>query len=167
MNFHQVSSDDLVYLARLEKDLFQEDAFGVFLLLHYMQNHLIFEKLIDVDDTLIGFGIITKFDPDFLNPNEKDIIDLTKNRTSEIAHLVDFAIRKEYWSMGYGSTLLLHFCKELSKKKIKTLYLEVNSNNSRALRFYTHHSFKPIGTIKSYYSNGNDAIIMVKELENF
>jgi ribosomal protein S18 acetylase RimI-like enzyme len=167
MNFLPVSSHDLIQLARVEKELFQEDAFGIFVLLHYLQNNVFFEKIIDEKDAIIGFGIITKFDPEVLNPKERDLINIIKVPNKQIAHLVDIAIRKEFWNLGYGSCLLQHFYKELSKKKYKILYLEVDSSNTRAIRFYTQHSFTSIGVIKSYYSNGNNAILMVKQLENF
>jgi ribosomal-protein-alanine N-acetyltransferase len=167
MKIQSVSSNDLISIARIEKELFNEDAFGIFVLLHYLQNHLFFEKIVDEKNTIIGFGIITQFDPDVLNPNEKKLIGAVQKQREQIAHLVDFAIRKEFWSMGYGTCLLQHFGEELKEKKIKILYLEVDSNNTRAIRFYKNNSFTSLGTIKSYYSNGNNALTMVKQLERF
>ena len=167
MSIKPVRNEDLLHLARVEKELFEEDAFGVFLLLHYLQNHLFFEKIITGSKEIIGFGILSQFNPSVLNPHEMEYIgDLQKNH-KQIAHLVDFAIRKKYWNQGYGSILLQHFIKLLIEKQYDLLYLEVDLSNTRALHFYKTHSFKEIGTIKSYYSTGNDAVLMVKLLERF
>ena len=57
MKITPVQHEDLLQLSRIEKDLFEEDAFGVFLLLHYLQNHLLFDKIVEKPNEIIGFGI--------------------------------------------------------------------------------------------------------------
>ena len=167
MRIKPVLNKDLISLARIEKDLFEEDAFGVFLLLHHLQNHLLFEKIMEDSDEIIGFGIISKFNPDVLNPHEMQYIKDIHNEKQKIAHLVDFAVRKNYWSKGYGTNLLQHLITKLIEKGYDFLYLEVNSSNTKAIQFYTTNSFKNIGTIQSYYSTGHNAILMLKQLERF
>ena len=166
MKIQPVQNDDLLHLARIEKELFGADAFGPFLLYSYLEDHLLFDKILD-GTTLAGFGIITLFNPAVLNPHEIQYIEDMQNENRKVAHLVDFAVRKKYWNRGYGTTLLQHLITKLMDKGFEFLYLEVDSSNTRALQFYTHHSFKEIGTIHSYYSNAHDAKIMLKQLERF
>lgn len=167
MRIQPVQNGDLLFLSKIEKELFEENAFGVFLLLHYLQTHVLFEKIIDNSDDIIGFGIVTRFNPAVLNPHEIRFIEDIHKTNHQIAHLVDFAIRKKFWDLGYGTTLLRHLITSLIKKKFEYLYLEVDSSNSRAVHFYISNGFREIGTIKSYYSTGNDAILQLKKLEIF
>ena len=74
MSIKPVQNDDLIHLARIEKELFEEDAFGVFLLFHYLQTHLLFQKIINESDEIIGFGIISQFNPAVLNPHEMEYV---------------------------------------------------------------------------------------------
>ena len=167
MSIKPVQNDDLIHLSRIEKELFEEDAFGVFLLYHYLQNHLFFQKIINDSDEIIGFGIISKLNTAVLNPHEMEYVDNLLEDDKKIAHLVDFAIRTQYWNKGYGSFLLKHFIKTLIEERYDFLYLEVDSANTRAVQFYKKSEFQEIGTIQSYYSTGHDAILMVKSLERF
>jgi ribosomal protein S18 acetylase RimI-like enzyme len=167
MSIKSVRNEDLLTLARIEKELFEEDAFGVFLLLFYLQNHLLFEKIVTSNNEIIGFGIITLFNPTTLNPHEKEFVTNLFDNHKKIAHLVDFAVRKNYWNKGFGGTLLNHLVHDLIEKEFDFLYLEVDASNRRALQFYKHLTFKEIGTIKSYYSSGRDACLMLKKLERF
>lgn len=167
MRIQSVQNDDLLQLSRIEKELFEEDAFGVFLLLYYLQDHLFFEKIVEKSDEIIGFGIISNFDTTVLNPHETEYIQDLQKEKRKVAHLVDFAVRKKYWNKGYGTVLLQHFILKLFEKKFDFLYLEVDSSNIRALQFYRKNNFKEIGNIQSYYSTGHDATLMVKQLERF
>ena len=132
-----------------------------------MQNHLLFEKIVEDSDEIIGFGIISRFDPAVLNPHEMQYIKDIQTKKRKIAHLVDFAVREKFWNKGFGTNLLQHLFTKLIEKHYDYLYLEVDSSNTRAIQFYTHHSIKEIGIIQSYYSTGNDAILMIKQLEKF
>ena len=167
MSIKPVQNVDLIHLSRIEKELFEEDAFGVFLLLFYLQNHLFFEKIVTESDDIIGFGIISLLNPAALNPHEMEYVGNIFDKNKKIAHLVDFAVRKKFWNKGFGTTLLNHLTIKLIKKEFDFLYLEVDSSNTRAVQFYQHHTFKEIGVIKSYYSTGHDAILMLKQLERF
>ncbi|TFG20687.1 MAG: GNAT family N-acetyltransferase [Promethearchaeota archaeon] len=167
MRIKPVQNGDLIHLSRIEKELFKEDAFGVFLLFHYLQNHLLFQKIIDDSDEIIGFGIISQFNPALLNPHEMEYVDTLLKNKKKIAHLVDFAIRTQYWNQGYGTILLHQFITTLIEKGYDFLYLEVDSSNSRAFQFYKKCEFEEIGIIQSYYSTGHDAILMLKSLERF
>ncbi|MHA1110751.1 MAG: GNAT family N-acetyltransferase [Promethearchaeota archaeon] len=167
MSIKPVQNDDLIHLSRIEKELFEEDAFGVFLLFHYLQNHLLFQKIIKDSDEIIGFGIISRLNTDVLNPHEMDYVNSLLKDNKKIAHLVDFAIRTQYWNKGYGSILLQHFIKTLFKEGYDFLYLEVDSSNTRAVQFYKKREFQEIGIIQSYYSTGHNAILMIKILERF
>ena len=52
-----------------------------------------------------------------------------------------------------------------SKKEIKEITLEVNSNNIPAKNLYEKFGFNVVGLRKKYYNNTYDAIIMTKNLK--
>ncbi|MBN2155027.1 MAG: GNAT family N-acetyltransferase [Candidatus Lokiarchaeota archaeon] len=164
MKILPVENKDLLDLADIEKELFKEDAFGVFLLFHYLENNIIFSKILNEEEVLIGFGIVAELNQTILNPHELKFIKKIENRKGSIAHLVDFAIRTEFWHKGYGTRLLNHLSNILREIHYDWFYLEVNTSNRRAIEFYKHNRFREIGTISAYYSTGQDAILMLKHL---
>ena len=77
--------------------------------------------------------------------------------------LYDIAIKKEYQGK-HLSNLLMQFLIDLSKeKKCETIFLEVNSINSKAIRLYKKYGFNRYSTRKNYYGKF-DAVLMKKEL---
>lgn len=76
------------------------------------------------------------------------------------AHLLKICV--EIGVRGQGVSLAFwHTClKELHLIGIKSIYLEVESHNLRAIGFYKKLSFETLRTIKGYYSDGADAVTM-------
>ena len=81
--------------------------------------------------------------------------------------LLKIAVRKKNRECGVGHFLFEHLCHELQKRKVTSLFLEVRSNNSTALRFYEKHGFLPVGSRPGYYTDPPDsAIILSKSLSS-
>jgi ribosomal protein S18 acetylase RimI-like enzyme len=70
--------------------------------------------------------------------------------------LVDPAKRGSQTSAPFWSAIL----SELRNLDFKSIYLEVESSNGRAIKFYEKCGFKLLRKNKAYYSNGEDAFIM-------
>ena len=71
----------------------------------------------------------------------------------------DDKVRKK----GYASKLLDYMvekCLELTN-----ITLEVDVNNKNAINLYKKYGFIDVGVRKKYYSNGNDALLMMKEMK--
>lgn len=95
-------------------------------------------------DEIIGYGMIIP---------EKTAI-----------HIANIAVKKEHRHQGIGSEILsylLHLGMSLSKKKA---VLEVRSSNLSAISLYEKFGFYKAGIEKRYYPDGEDAVIMVKEI---
>lgn len=79
--------------------------------------------------------------------------------------LLKIAVRKKNRECGVGHFLLEHLCRELTKRKITSLFLEVRSSNRTALKFYKKHGFLPVATRPGYYTDPPDtAMILEKRL---
>ncbi|ABU81760.1 ribosomal protein S18-alanine N-acetyltransferase [Ignicoccus hospitalis] len=79
-------------------------------------------------------------------------------------HLLNFAVDPQYRGLGIGSALLESLEKLAKKKGLKSIYLEVEEDNYRAMRLYKKMGFVEVGRIRKYYPWGKDAIVMVKEV---
>jgi len=82
----------------------------------------------------------------------------------DTVHIANVAVRKEYRYQGIGSEILsylLHFGVSLGKKKA---VLEVRPSNLPAISLYEKFGFYKAGIEKRYYPDGEDAVIMEKEI---
>ena len=77
-----------------------------------------------------------------------------------------FYIHKQYSRTGYGKQLLDFIIRKLKKKRKKRLFVNTSSYPfyEGALHFYLKCGFKIEATIKDYYWNGEDQIILSKRL---
>lgn len=97
--------------------------------------------IIEKDCTIIGFG------------GFRQILDN--------ADIMNIVIRKDMRNKG-NAKLLLNKIIELAKQyNISQLNLEVNENNTNAIKLYKDFNFKVINIRKKYYNNTDNAIIML------
>ncbi len=92
------------------------------------------------NNTILGFAGIRYFD--------------------NTADLMNIVIKKDSRKLGLGSLLLetiIEFCKK--DNDITSIMLEVNENNSNAIKLYEKYGFKKISIRKNYYKN-DSAVIM-------
>ncbi len=80
----------------------------------------------------------------------------------DTATLMNFAIKKSYWGMGYGKKLL-SFLVDNFKDKVSSISLDVRKSNIRAIRLYKSLGFKIINERPKYYSDGENAYQMILE----
>ncbi|MFA5408165.1 MAG: ribosomal protein S18-alanine N-acetyltransferase [Bacilli bacterium] len=80
----------------------------------------------------------------------------------EKAEIIDIAVSEAYQRNHIGSQLLSAFIKECTDSKCESITLEVRTSNQKAISFYRSHGFREISVRKSYYYDGEDALIMIK-----
>lgn len=80
----------------------------------------------------------------------------------DTANLMNFAIKKGYWGMGYGK-ILMSFLVESFKDKVSSISLDVRKSNVRAIRLYRSLGFQIVSERPRYYSDGENAYQMVLE----
>lgn len=79
------------------------------------------------------------------------------------AELFDIAILEEYQGKKLACKLMQHFIDLCNEKNVRTIFLEVNTNNSKALGLYKKFGFIQYSLRKNYYGD-SDAILMKCEL---
>jgi ribosomal-protein-alanine N-acetyltransferase len=77
-------------------------------------------------------------------------------------HILNIAVHPEMRGIGIASDLLEHL---LKVEKNCVFYLEVRVSNTPAVTLYKKFGFKPIGIRPKYYSDNEDALLMVKKKE--
>ena len=79
-------------------------------------------------------------------------------------HILNLAVHPDERRKGIGRTLVLEAMKRARDRGLIHSFLEVRSGNEPAIALYETFQFKKVGERKSYYKDGEDAIIMALEL---
>lgn len=64
---------------------------------------------------------------------------------------------------GIAARLLEQAFERCSLTELLSSWLEVRSGNQAAISLYQRYGFKPSGTRRAYYRDGEDALVMVKK----
>jgi [ribosomal protein S18]-alanine N-acetyltransferase len=84
---------------------------------------------------------------------------------TEETHLANLAVSEDERGKGIGGKLLDEVVAFARRSKANSLYLEVRVSNTIARKFYSERGFVPTYLRKRYYENGEDAVIMEREVE--
>ena len=145
MKIKDVSIRDLRSISNLEHHIFKENAFSIKLVEKLIQQNTLFLKLEDgkIMKKLIGFIVVIKDREDQIN-------------------IINFLIHPQFQSKGYGSLLLQETIERIKRlKEIKKIVLNVQVNNSIAIKLYEKFNFqKNSKIIENYYQSGEDAYLM-------
>lgn len=79
------------------------------------------------------------------------------------AELFDIAVREEYQGKKLSNILMNHLVENCRHRNVRTIFLEVNINNTKAINLYDKFGFKEYSRRKNYYGD-SDAILMKLEL---
>jgi ribosomal-protein-alanine N-acetyltransferase len=85
-------------------------------------------------------------------------------RAEDSAHLMNLAVLPEYRRMGVALQLMAGFGEISREWRCKRMRLEARASNVIARRFYASIGFVYSSRAKGYYSDGEDALILVARL---
>ncbi|MFC7071851.1 ribosomal protein S18-alanine N-acetyltransferase [Halovenus rubra] len=104
--------------------------------------------LVAEDSTVVGYVVA-------------DIID---SHGRDLGHIKDLAVREPCRNGGIGTRLLTRALAILETEGVDSVKLEVRKGNENALSLYRTHSFEHRRTLPEYYSDGEDALVLVRHL---
>ncbi len=84
-------------------------------------------------------------------------------RAADELHILNIAVEPSRRREGLGTQLLQYILDKL-ESRLKVVYLEVRASNAPALAFYQKWGFQSVGVRKSYYRDGEDALVMALNL---
>lgn len=84
---------------------------------------------------------------------------------NDYSTITKVSIRKELQGKGLSKILMEDLFKRCEQQDVVVIDLEVRPSNVAARALYTNCGFTEVGVRKGYYSDGEDAIAMVKNLK--
>lgn len=109
-------------------------------------------------------------EPGFLVATDGDAVlgylvaDTVSNRDLQIGHIKNLAVHREHRGRGIGSLLLRHAIRGFEEIQVPLVKLEVRRHNDAALDLYRSHDFEQRTTVEGYYEDGEDALLLVRDL---
>ena len=79
------------------------------------------------------------------------------------AEIISIGVLPKSQKQGIGKMLLARFSEELGSLGVSSIYLDVAESNQAALSLYKSFGFEQSTIRQSYYSNGDNAISMVRQ----
>ena len=83
--------------------------------------------------------------------------------TFDSATICQIAVHPSYQRQAIGTKLLIEVFKDCYAQKVRNITLEVRESNEKGINFYKKNGFRPFLTKEAYYTNGENAIYMIKE----
>ena len=90
---------------------------------------------------------------------------LTSWLVTDEMHITNVAVSPEQRGKGVAKTFLEHVLAEIVSAGGKWCQLEVRAGNTAAKGLYLKLGFQNLGVRRGYYGDGEDAIVMGKELD--
>ena len=80
------------------------------------------------------------------------------------SEIINFYVDEEFQNMGFGSMMLEFVIELCGMSKVPNISLEVRESNLKAISLYNKYGFEFSHKRKEYYKNGEDALVLIKEL---
>lgn len=145
MIIRKANLDDVEAIVSLDQELLQtnwhEKLYAESIVLKDTQS-----LVLDHEGRLIGFLIYRNIGGDF--------------------EIIQLALNKAYQRQGLASMMIDYMIQDAQSSHIEFIYLEVEMDNLPALNLYKKYGFEAIHQRKNYYGQGQDAIVMRKEMSN-
>jgi len=124
--------------------------------------------VIEHEARVVGYTVIGVKIPSFLARLERRTRALLTGKEAEelppVGHILNIAVDPAFRGRGLGKRLLeyaLEYCRGLGAERVE---LEVRTGNDAAIALYQKYGFEIRELVPCYYSNGEDAFVMVKKL---
>lgn len=86
-------------------------------------------------------------------------------RYEDEGHIISLAVDGKYRKKGIGKELVNYAINIFEKCSVREIKLEVRIKNEGARKFYIKMGFGEKEVLKKYYEDGEDAVIMKKEVK--
>jgi ribosomal-protein-alanine N-acetyltransferase len=93
------------------------------------------------------------------------VADMIPNHGRALGHVKDIAVHPSRRGEGIGSELLKQALSGLKERGTYSVKLEVRASNESAISLYQEFGFRYLRTIPRYYGDGEDAFVMIVELD--
>lgn len=136
--------EDILRISQIEEECFPKEPWSYKMLASSFESEAFFGVLAEDGGEVAGYGGITV--------------------AADSADVDNIAVTEPYRKSGVGTAILTELCAIAKGKGVKKVFLEVRVSNSVAMGLYLKNGFKGAYARTRYYSDGEDCLVMVKEL---
>ena len=136
--------EDILKISRLEKEIFTEEAWSFKTLATVFEMKNFYGVLCEDGGEIAGYGGVTV--------------------AADSADIGNIAVAENYRGGGIGTALLQKLCEKAKSNGAQKVFLEVRVSNSAAMTLYLKCGFAGAYARTRYYPDGEDCLVMVKNL---
>ncbi|MGN1234988.1 MAG: ribosomal protein S18-alanine N-acetyltransferase [Christensenellaceae bacterium] len=144
MSYRTWEFKDLMRISLMEKELFAKTAWTFQMLADSFHSEKFYGVCTEEDGNIVAYGSLTLGVDD--------------------AEINNIGVSEGYRGEGRGKTILGLLVKKAKEKGMERIFLEVRVSNRPAMLLYLNHGFKGVYVRPRYYPDGEDAVVMAKEL---
>ncbi|MEN3035407.1 MAG: ribosomal protein S18-alanine N-acetyltransferase [Candidatus Methanosuratincola sp.] len=146
--------EDLESVITINKACLPENYSPDFFMEHHWENPRIF-LVAQAGDKVVGYNMC-RIEFGFSNIRR----DFAKK-----GHVISIAVLEDYRGMGIGQRLMEEGMKNVRESGASEIYLEVRQSNLPAIQLYRKLGFRAVRVLEGYYRDGENAYLMVANLE--
>lgn len=144
MNVRKCRYEDILSISELEKECFKGESWSFGTIASAFENPAYEMLVAEEAGEIIGFGCTCT--------------------TLENCDLENVLVTEAYRKSGVGKAVLNALLDNAAERGAEKVFLEVRVSNSAALMLYLSCGFKGVYARTRYYSDGEDCLVMVKEI---
>lgn len=136
--------EEILRIAQIEEECFPQEPWSFKMLASSFESDAFYGILADDCGEIAGYGGITV--------------------AADTADIDNIAVSEPYRHSGIATAILDELCRHAAEKGVKKVFLEVRVSNAAAMSLYLKSGFKGLYARTRYYSDGEDCLVMVKNL---
>lgn len=144
MQIREWKYEDILPISEMEAECFPKEPWNFQMLASSFGTENFHGVLAEDGGEIIGYGGITV--------------------ACDTADIANVAVTEAYRRSGVGTAVLTELLAVAKKRGANKVFLEVRVSNSVAMEMYLKSGFKGVYARTRYYSDGEDCLVMVKEL---
>ena len=144
MKIRKCKYEDILSVSELEKECFKGESWSFGTIASAFENPSYEMLVAEEDGEILGYGCTCT--------------------TLDTCDLENVLVAEEYRRGGVGKSILNALLDNAKERGAEKVFLEVRVSNSAALMLYLSCGFKGVYARTRYYSDGEDCLVMVREL---
>ena len=144
MRIREWKYEDILRISEMEKECFPKEPWSYKMLASSFGEESFHGVIAEEDGEIVGYGGITV--------------------AVDSADIANLAVVEYYRNSGIGTKVLSELVNLAKDRGAQKVFLEVRVSNSVAMALYLKCGFKGIYARTRYYSDGEDCLVMVKDL---
>lgn len=136
--------EDILRISELEKECFPQEPWSYRMLADSFENENFVGILCEENGEIAGYGGVTV--------------------GYDTADIDNIAVSERYRGCGMGGVLLEELVRAARERGAAKIFLEVRVSNAVAMSLYLKHGFKGVYARTRYYTDGEDCLVMARDI---